>query len=105
MNKKKHSTILCSKNVEGSSKAMEAHGASVNVNWLFNRFHCYVHTVVMDDDSSTKNVLKRKYSEVKAQAEAEGKVYDWPVQGKKTNPSQTLDSYRSIITILYSWRI
>ena len=77
-NNNTHHPFLCSKNFHGSSKAMEAHGAAVNVNTLFERYNCIVDTIIMDDDSSTKNVLKRKYSDLQEEAKKEGKKFEWP---------------------------
>ena len=73
-----HPLILCPRNYIGSSKGMEAHGASINVNWLYERFNCIVDTIIMDDDSSSKNVLKCKYADRQEEARKRGEVYAWP---------------------------
>ena len=51
---------------------MEIHGAAVNVNWLFQQFNCIINTIIMDNNSSTKNVLKRQYKDLEAKAREEG---------------------------------
>jgi hypothetical protein len=55
---KEHPKELCSKNYDGSSKGMEAYGASQNVNRLFDNLKCYIKKYVSDDDLSTKSVLR-----------------------------------------------
>ena len=62
-NNNEHDDDLCSRNFSGSSKSMEAYGAARNVRWLFENYNCYVQTVVMDDDSSSKCVLKTKLAD------------------------------------------
>jgi hypothetical protein len=59
--KKEHLPEFCSKNYEGSSKGMEATGALRNVLHLFNSLDVYVREYVMDDDASTKTILKHAY--------------------------------------------
>jgi hypothetical protein len=65
----------CSKNYDGSSKGMEGVGAHRNVKKIFDNCNCYIRYYVMDDDGSTKRVLKWKLSEFK-KAVAEGRITD-----------------------------
>jgi hypothetical protein len=58
---KDHLPEMCSKNYEGSSKGMEALGALRNVMGLFGTNNVYVREYVMDDDASTKTILKHSY--------------------------------------------
>jgi hypothetical protein len=51
-----HPKELCPKNFEGTSKAMEGHGAVVNAKWLYAR-RVIIHELVMDDDSPTQKLL------------------------------------------------
>ena len=77
-----HDNEFCSRNFKGSSKAMEAYGAAHNVKYLFENYNCYVQTVVMDDDSSSKSVLKTKLADQEKLAKKEGKPFVWPKTGK-----------------------
>jgi hypothetical protein len=62
--KKDHPNELCPKNYDGSSKGMEAHGSSINVNWIYNtEKKCYTRKYGGDDDYSTKSVLRWLYRE------------------------------------------
>jgi hypothetical protein len=61
---KQHPTYLCSKNYEGSSKGMEAEGALRNVRLLYEAHDVFIETFVMDDDSSTKSILRHSWSEL-----------------------------------------
>jgi hypothetical protein len=56
--KTEHLPELCSKNYEGSSKGMEVTGALRKVLHLFKSLDVYVREYVMDDDASTKTILK-----------------------------------------------
>jgi hypothetical protein len=58
---------------EGSSKGMESVGAHRNVQKLYKKGKCYIRLYVMDDDGSTKRVLKWKLSKFKT-AVAEGRI-------------------------------
>ena len=79
----KHSSDLCPKNFTGSSKAMEAFGAAQNVKWIFENYNCYVQTIIMDDDTSSKSVLRTKFAEEELQAKKEGRKFLWPRTGPK----------------------
>jgi hypothetical protein len=52
-----HDDALCSRNYDGSSKGMEPHGALVNLLDMFNNHNVVWEIMVMDDDSSTQNLL------------------------------------------------
>ena len=82
-----HTKVQCNINYTGSSKGMEATGAAHNVNSLFSNFNCYVQTVVMDNDSSTKNVLQHKYSQLQQIANQEGREYIWPKKDGRKLPN------------------
>ena len=73
-----HDTSLCSLNHEGSSKGMEAMGAFKNLMHIFENHSAYVQTLVTDDDSSTKNILKQSYKAQEAEAKEKGLMYVWP---------------------------
>jgi hypothetical protein len=59
--KKIHPVFVCSKNYEGSSKGMEAEGALRNVRLLYHQKEVFIETFVMDDDSSTKSILRHSW--------------------------------------------
>jgi hypothetical protein len=59
--KKVHPFYVCSKNYEGSSKGMEAEGALRNVRLLYEQKEVFIETFVMDDDSSTKSILRHSW--------------------------------------------
>ena len=50
-------------NYLGSSKGMEAHGALTSCIHLHQRHKVVYEIIVMDDDSSTENILKWNYVE------------------------------------------
>jgi hypothetical protein len=58
---KQHDDNICSKNYIGSSKAMEPHGLLTNTLDLFENHCCILDTIVMDDDSSSANILQWDY--------------------------------------------
>ncbi len=58
-----HSKRLCPKNVDCSSKGMEAVGSANIVQGLFKNYNAYIHEYVGDDDSSTKKVLRHSWAE------------------------------------------
>ena len=78
-----HEEALCPKNYNGSSKGMEASGALENVQNLFENNKCYCHTIVMNDNSSTKSILQHSLEEKKIQSEKEGLTFEWPKEGNK----------------------
>ena len=55
---KDHEDLLCPKNWESSSKAMEAHSAIENVTFVFYCYNVYCKIVVIDDNSLLKKVLQ-----------------------------------------------
>jgi hypothetical protein len=67
-----HNVDFCPRNYDGSSKGMEAVGAIRSVTRLFDTLGVYIRTYVMDDDSSTKAILRHSYK-----ARGLGKA-DWP---------------------------
>jgi hypothetical protein len=79
-----HDKQVCSKNYDGGSKGMEAYDAVENVNSLFPN-KCYVKTSVMDDDASTKSMLRWSYKTAK-------ELYDmeWPTT-KANNKKRTTE--------------
>jgi hypothetical protein len=58
-----HEEELCPKNVNCSSKGMEAIGSSRIVEDIFDTHNAYIHEYVGDDDSSTKKVLRHSWKE------------------------------------------
>jgi hypothetical protein len=58
-----HLPCFCPKNYDGSSKGMEATGAIRNVIRLNNQ-SVFLKTYVMDDDSSTKAILRHSWQEL-----------------------------------------
>jgi hypothetical protein len=72
---KDHDEDLCAKNYDGSSKGMEPSGALVNVLNLHTNHKCVMDIIVMDDDSSSQNILQWEIKEALAK-----KLYKkWPV--------------------------
>ena len=65
----------CSRNYTGSSKGMEPVGAIRNAKKLFDTSDCYIRYYVMDDDGSTKRVLKWNLADYK-KAVADGTMQD-----------------------------
>jgi hypothetical protein len=57
-----HQPFFCPKNYDGSSKGMEATGAIRNVISLHNQ-SVFIKTYVMDDDSSTKAILRHSWKD------------------------------------------
>ena len=105
-NAKEHNSLFCSKNYTGSSKSMEAFGAARNVKWLYENYNCYVQTIIMDDDTSSKSVLKTSFRDEEENAKKEGKSFTWPKTGKKKiSKFQTKDVYLLDIRKLCSWQI
>jgi hypothetical protein len=58
-----HAEELCPKNVECSSKGMEAIGCAEIVADIFENYDAYIHEYVGDDDSSTKKVLRHNWQQ------------------------------------------
>ena len=56
-----HPSNVCSKNYAGSSKGMEAEGALRNVQLLYEEKDIIIEQFVMDDDSSTKSILRHSW--------------------------------------------
>jgi hypothetical protein len=54
---------LCPKNVNCSSKGMEAIASSKIVQDLYTKYPAYIHEYVGDDKSSTKNVLRHSWQD------------------------------------------
>jgi hypothetical protein len=71
-----HETHLCPRNYTGSLKGMEAKGSFKIVTELYTTTNAFVCTYVMDDDSSTKAILRHSL-EAKVR---EGRMLreDWP---------------------------
>ena len=84
-----HDKLLCPKNWDSSSKAMEANGAAINVYSIFSRYNAYCHTIVMDDDSSSKNVLQRRLLDMKNEAEKKSEIFVPPQDMKKKKIADT----------------
>ena len=68
----------CPKNYEGSSKGMEPTGAAFLVQSLYEHSKCYVSTVVTDDDSSIRAVLRHSYNALVKSGRWESKKGCWP---------------------------
>jgi hypothetical protein len=60
---KQHEESVCSRNYRGSSKGMECHGLLKSTLDLFLEKNCVLEIVVMDDDSSSENILQWDYVE------------------------------------------
>jgi hypothetical protein len=60
---KPHDPLVCSRNYTGSSKGMEAHGAVHSCIHLHKHHDIVYEIIVMDDDSSTENILKWNFAE------------------------------------------
>jgi hypothetical protein len=58
-----HDPNVCSRNYLGSSKGMEADGALVGCLHLHKNHNVVYEIIVMDDDSSTENILKWNFKE------------------------------------------
>jgi hypothetical protein len=58
-----HEPELCPKNVECSSKGMEAIGSAKIVGELFDNYEAYICEYVGDDDASTKKVLRHSWAD------------------------------------------
>ena len=58
-----HDVELCLRNVQCTSKGMEAIGSSEIVDRIFRKYSAYIHEYVGDDDSSTKRVLRHSYQD------------------------------------------
>jgi hypothetical protein len=58
---KAHPENICPKNYVGSSKGMEPEGALRNVKLLYEEKDVVIQTFVMDDDSSTKSILRHSW--------------------------------------------
>jgi hypothetical protein len=58
-----HDIELCPKNVDCSSKAMEATGSSRICQKLFRDYNAYIYEFVGDDDASTKKVLRHSWED------------------------------------------
>jgi hypothetical protein len=58
-----HDPALCSRNYTGSSKGMEAHGALHSCLHLHKNRNVVWDIMVMDDDSSTQNLLRWNFAE------------------------------------------
>jgi hypothetical protein len=58
-----HDNDVCSRNYHGSSKGMEAHGALASCLKLHHHHNVVYETVVMDDHSSTENILSWNFQE------------------------------------------
>jgi hypothetical protein len=56
-----HDADVCPKNVDCTSKAMEAVGSCRTVMRICESGDCYVREFVSDDDSSTRKVLRHSY--------------------------------------------
>jgi hypothetical protein len=78
---KNHDEDLCPRNYDGSSKGMESNGSFENVIELHTKHNCVLEIIVMDDDSSSENILQW---EIKA-AMHEELLTTWPLTaaGKK----------------------
>ena len=74
----------CPKNFNGSSKAMEPWGAVVLTTCLYRKGSLYVHTVITDDDSTTRAALHHSLQDKVEKGMLS--VLDWPriVNKKKT---------------------
>jgi hypothetical protein len=72
---KDHDEDLCPRNYDGSSKGMECNGSFENVNELHTKHNCVMHVIVMDDDSSSENILQW---EIKSAMEKE-LLTTWPL--------------------------
>jgi hypothetical protein len=60
---KQHKDGICAKNYLGSSKGMEAHGLLQNTLCLHSKHNCVLNVIIMDDDSSSANILQWDYEE------------------------------------------
>ncbi len=58
-----HTSDVCSRNYVGSSKGMEAHGALQSCLHLHENHDVVYEIAVMDDDSTTENILKWNFQE------------------------------------------
>ena len=58
-----HDPSVCSRNYHGSSKGMEAHGAVQSCIHLHAHHNVVYEIIVMDDNSSTENILKWNFAE------------------------------------------
>jgi hypothetical protein len=58
-----HDIELCPKNVDCSSKAMEAIGSSRICQNLFRDYNAYIYEYVGDDDGSTNKVLMHSWED------------------------------------------
>ena len=74
----------CPKNFNGSSKAMEPWGAVVLTTRLYRKGSLYVHTVITDDDSTTRAALHHSLQDKVEKGMLS--MLDWPrvVNKKKT---------------------
>jgi hypothetical protein len=95
-----HQPCFCPKNYDGSSKGMEAIGAIQNVVHLHNNQSVFLKTYVMDDDLSTKAILRHSW---KDQVDARTMTdKDWPrtASGRKKNDNGQLPLLHSKIEFL-----
>jgi hypothetical protein len=61
--KKQLDNGVCTRNYLGSSKGMEAHGLLQNTLRLHGSHNCVLDIIIMDDDSSSANILQWDYEE------------------------------------------
>jgi hypothetical protein len=54
---REHDDGICSRGYFGFSKGMEAHGALESVTYLHQKHDVIMEYIVMDNDSSSKNML------------------------------------------------
>jgi hypothetical protein len=95
-----HPLFVCPKNYEGSSKGMEAEGALRNVRLLYNEKNVFIETFVMDDDSSTKSILRHSWKLMVDSGILDS--LDWPrtASGAKKKDSGQLPLLHPIIDFL-----
>jgi hypothetical protein len=78
-----HDPNVCARNYEGSSKGMEAHGALKSCLNLHRNHNIVYEIIVMDDDSSTENILTWNFEE----AIKEGMMTKAPLTAKGNKKS------------------
>jgi hypothetical protein len=95
-----HPFYLCSKNYEGSSKGMEAEGALRNVRLLYEEKDVFIVTFVMDDDSSTKSILRHSWKLMVDTGILD--MLDWPrtLSGTKKTDNGQLPLLHPIVDFL-----
>ena len=73
-----HDSQECPRNYSGSSKGMECHGILTTVLKLHGKYDCVLDVIVMDDDSSSQNILQWNYDDAKIP-----KNRQWPEERKQ----------------------